>query len=83
MSALRSQFATKMQKRKYACITADSEHCFDLVGIISAVGVTDIYLWHCVHCLQLCIDIFAFALVMQIVTFALILITFSGLCAET
>ena len=29
---------------KYACIiTADSKHCYDLSGLISAVGVTDIY----------------------------------------
>ena len=33
-----------MQKRKCAFITADSEHCFDLSGLISIVGVTGIYL---------------------------------------
>ena len=43
MSALRSRFVTQMQKCKYACVTAESEHCFDLSGLISAVGVTDIY----------------------------------------
>ena len=32
-----------MQKRKDVYITADSEHYFDLSGLISAVGVTDIY----------------------------------------
>ena len=32
-----------MQKRKHAYITAASEHCFDLTGLISVVGVTDIY----------------------------------------
>ena len=32
-----------MQKGKYAYRTADSEHCFDLSGLISAVNVTDIY----------------------------------------
>ena len=31
-----------MVKRKYVCITADSEHCFDLSGFISAVGMHDI-----------------------------------------
>ena len=34
---------TQMQKRKYVYRTADREHCFDLSGIISAVGVTDVY----------------------------------------
>ena len=32
-----------MQKRKYVYITVDSEHCFDVLDLISAVGVTDIY----------------------------------------
>ena len=32
-----------MQMRKYAYKTADSEHCFDLSGLISGVDVTDIY----------------------------------------
>ena len=26
------------QNRKYVCITANSEYCFDLSGLISAVG---------------------------------------------
>ena len=43
MSALRSQFVTQMQMHKYVYRTADREHCFDLSGLISAVGVTDIY----------------------------------------
>ena len=32
-------FVTQEQKRKYVYITADSEHGFDLSGLISAVGV--------------------------------------------
>ena len=32
-----------MQKRKYVCRTADNEHCFDLSGLVRAVGVTGIY----------------------------------------
>ena len=43
MSAFRSQFVTQMQMHKYVYRTADSEHCFDLSDLISAVGVTDIY----------------------------------------
>ena len=31
-----------MLKRKYGYAKADSEHCFDLTGFISAIGVTDI-----------------------------------------
>ena len=38
MTALRSQFVTQMQMRKYVYKTADDEHCFDLSGLISAVG---------------------------------------------
>ena len=39
-----------MHKRKHAYITAESEHClvyFDLSGLNSAVGVTDIYSRQC------------------------------------
>ena len=36
-------FVFLMQERKYANITADSENCFDLSGLISAVSGTDIY----------------------------------------
>ena len=43
MSALRSQYATQMQMRKYVYRTADSEQCFNSSCLISAVGVTDIY----------------------------------------
>ena len=41
MSALRSQFVTQM--RKFVYRTADSELCLDLVDLVRAVGVTDIY----------------------------------------
>ena len=34
---------TQMQIRWYIHNTTDNEHCFDLSGLISAVGVTDIY----------------------------------------
>ena len=34
---------TQMQMRKYAYGTADTKHCFDLSGLISAVGVIDVY----------------------------------------
>ena len=33
----------QMQSRKYVYRTADSEHSFDLSGLISTVGVTNIY----------------------------------------
>ena len=33
----------QMQMRKYIYRTADSEHSFDLPGLISAVSVIDIY----------------------------------------
>ena len=34
-------FVSQMQKLYYAYITADSEHCFDLSGVITAVGVAE------------------------------------------
>ena len=39
------KFMTEMQKCKYDYVyrTANSKHCFDLSGLISAVGVTDVY----------------------------------------
>ena len=43
VSVLKSQFVTQMQLHKYTYRTADSEHCSDLSGLISAVGVTGIY----------------------------------------
>ena len=35
-------YVTQMQKHKHVCISADSDHYFDLSGLISVVGVTDI-----------------------------------------
>ena len=35
--------------------SADSEHCFDLSGLISTVGVTDIYLRQYIHTSLICV----------------------------
>ena len=53
--------------------TADSEHCFDLSGLISTVGVA----YQCNGPTHTC----AFAIVLQIVTLALTFTVFSGLHA--
>ena len=37
-NAIILMFDIQLRKRKYACIIVDSEHCFDLSSLISAVG---------------------------------------------